>query len=90
VDTWRAVAITYCDVGDMALGYVGCGGITHCDVGDMAMEYFETKVEPKRGISIRGISIHGSRYVEPITGRFAKRRSGAALAINQNVDPGRR
>jgi hypothetical protein len=29
-------AITYCDVGDMA---IGCGGITHCDVGDMAMGY---------------------------------------------------
>jgi hypothetical protein len=54
-------AITYCDVGDMAIGYVACGGITHCDVGDMAMEYVETKVEPKHGISIRGISIHGSR-----------------------------
>jgi hypothetical protein len=54
-------AITYCDVGDMALGYVACGGILHCDVGDMAMDYVETKVEPKRGISIRGISIHGSR-----------------------------
>jgi hypothetical protein len=61
VDTWRAVAITCCDVGDMSIGYVECGAITYCDVGDMAMEYVETKVEPKRGISIRGISIHGSR-----------------------------
>jgi hypothetical protein len=60
-DTWRAVAITCFDVVDMAIGYVACGGITHCDVGDMAMEYVETKVEPKRGIAIRGISIHGSR-----------------------------
>jgi hypothetical protein len=59
-------AITYCDVGEMAIVYVACGGITHCDVGEMAMEYVETKVEPKRGISIRGISIYGSRYAEPI------------------------
>jgi hypothetical protein len=71
VDTWRAVAITCCDVGDMEIGYVACGVITYCDVGDMAMEYVETKVEPKRGISIRGISIHGSRLVEPISGPWS-------------------
>jgi hypothetical protein len=61
VDTWRAVAITCCDVGDMAIGFVACGGITQGDVGDMAMGYVETTVKPKRGISIQGISIHGSR-----------------------------
>jgi hypothetical protein len=36
-----AVAIFF-DVGDMAIGYVVCGGVTYCDVGDMAMEYVET------------------------------------------------
>jgi hypothetical protein len=39
---WRAVAITCCAVGDMAIGYVACGAITYCDVGEMAMEYVET------------------------------------------------
>jgi hypothetical protein len=39
VDTWRAVAITCCDVGDMAIGYVACGAISYCDVGDMAIGY---------------------------------------------------
>jgi hypothetical protein len=42
VDTWRAVAIKCCDVGDMAIGNVACGAITYCDVGDMAKEYVET------------------------------------------------
>jgi hypothetical protein len=50
----ECVAITYCDVGDMAIRCVACGGITHCDVGDMALECLEAKVEPKRGISIPG------------------------------------
>jgi hypothetical protein len=43
VDPWRAGAITCCDVGDMAIGYVACGAIMYCDVGDMAMEYVEFK-----------------------------------------------
>jgi hypothetical protein len=42
VETWRAGAITCCDVGDTAIGYVACGAIKYCDVGVMAMEYVET------------------------------------------------
>jgi hypothetical protein len=42
VYTWRAIAITCFDVGDMAIEYVACGAITYCDVGDMEMEYVET------------------------------------------------
>jgi hypothetical protein len=39
VDTWRAVAVTCYDVGDMAIGYVACGAITYCDVNDTAVGY---------------------------------------------------
>jgi hypothetical protein len=39
VYTWRAVSITCCDVGNMAIGYVAFGAITYCDADDMAIGY---------------------------------------------------